>query len=404
MEKFTTSASPPKQKYLFYVMGLLFVAVVSLLSNHVQNSLTMTNNDKEMIQKFLLDGQGGGGCGAAGGSCCEGGGRGILGNNSKPKLWIHVEYEKNARKWESFQSRNTKKVNQPYISLTVETIINHCSNDFHICLVDDSSFLTLLPYEDDVDDNDELMKNYKMMQQIPEPRRSHIRDQGMLQLLYHYGGIIVPKSFICFSNLKDLFDKCIQRNKPFLAERANHDFSNASSSLHSTPIFKPSIFFMGCNKKNEMILEMMNVMDKLYSNSNGNYVDFLGSWDNWCSYKIHQENKIDLLDGQKIGVKTKKGKPITIEELFEDKYLNIIDDDEKSFYGIYIPSDEIMKRTKYQWFSVLPKEEMDKCNAIIAKYLIAAIVETNDEYLKLERKTTKKQKGTTTTTATVSSI
>ena len=59
---------------------------------------------------------------------------------NRPKLWIHSKYEVNARKWKDFYSRNTTDLNQPYIHLTIKTIINHCGNDFNVCLIDDESF------------------------------------------------------------------------------------------------------------------------------------------------------------------------------------------------------------------------------------------------------------------------
>ena len=44
-----------------------------------------------------------------------------------------------------FHSRNTNNLNQPYLHLTIQSIIDHCSNDFHICLIDDDSFSKLIP-------------------------------------------------------------------------------------------------------------------------------------------------------------------------------------------------------------------------------------------------------------------
>ena len=59
---------------------------------------------------------------------------------NRPKIWIHSKYELNARKWKDFQSRNSTDLNQPYIHATIKTIINHCGNDFNVCLIDDESF------------------------------------------------------------------------------------------------------------------------------------------------------------------------------------------------------------------------------------------------------------------------
>ena len=41
------------------------------------------------------------------------------------------------RGWD-FYSRNSKRLNQPYKDLCVESIVNHCSDSFKICLIDDS--------------------------------------------------------------------------------------------------------------------------------------------------------------------------------------------------------------------------------------------------------------------------
>ena len=73
----------------------------------------------------------------------------LLNNSSitkekKPIIWIHIPYEYNSRKWESFYSRGSMDLNQPYQTLTIRSIIDH-NPDFHVCLIDDSTFKNLLP-------------------------------------------------------------------------------------------------------------------------------------------------------------------------------------------------------------------------------------------------------------------
>ena len=92
---------------------------------------------------------------------------------NRPKLWIHSKYEVNARKWKDFYSRNTTDLNQPYIHLTIKTIINHCGNDFNICLIDDDTFSKLIPTWD-ID-----------LSNIAEPKKSQYRELGMMQLIYY---------------------------------------------------------------------------------------------------------------------------------------------------------------------------------------------------------------------------
>ena len=59
-------------------------------------------------------------------------------------MWIHNTRGINARHWESFYSRNTRKVNQPYLISCIESANQHCSNSFNICIIDDDSFKKLI--------------------------------------------------------------------------------------------------------------------------------------------------------------------------------------------------------------------------------------------------------------------
>ena len=82
--------------------------------------------------------------------------------NNKPKLWIHMDYHINSRKWKNFMSRNSTDLNQPYLYLTIQSIINHNSNDFHICLIDDDAFEKILP--------NEIVNRPKFAYQAPEAK------------------------------------------------------------------------------------------------------------------------------------------------------------------------------------------------------------------------------------------
>ena len=45
---------------------------------------------------------------------------------TRPKLWIHMKYDTNARSWASFGSRNSTNLNQPYLHLTVKSFFLFC--------------------------------------------------------------------------------------------------------------------------------------------------------------------------------------------------------------------------------------------------------------------------------------
>ena len=68
-----------------------------------------------------------------------------LDKSKKPILWLHIPYEYNARDWLSFGSRGTEELNQPYLYLTVKTIIKNCSESFNIVIIDDNTFTKIIP-------------------------------------------------------------------------------------------------------------------------------------------------------------------------------------------------------------------------------------------------------------------
>ena len=88
--------------------------------------------------------------------------------------------------------------------------------------------------------------------------------------------------------------------------------------------------------------------------------------------------KIELVGGELIGVKSQKRKPILLENLMEEEFLDL----SPSVYGIYIPADELLRRTKYQWFAVMQSDELLTTCPIIVKYLKASIVDSTNEYYK----------------------
>lgn len=270
---------------------------------------------------------------------------------NRPKIWIHSNYEINARKWKNFQSRNTTDLNQPYLYLTIQSIINHCGNDFHICLIDDNTFPKLIPTWD-ID-----------LETVVEPLKSQFRDIAMLQLLYYYGGIVVPNSFLCIKNLLDIYSK--NKDTFFVAESINRCLDAKNSS------FIPDTEFMGSRKNNEYVLELMNNLKKKWNGHFSQEMEFQGYKHHWLKTQIQLQN-VNLVPGEYIGIKKQTGKPILIDDLMEEAFLDV---DMNSLYGIYIPRDELLKRTKYQWFSILSTDAIFECNIILAKFFKISIVD-----------------------------
>ena len=234
------------------------------------------------------------------------------GHKHKPILWIHSSTELNSRNWESFMSRSSNKLNQPYIQLTMKSIYDHCKDSFNICLINDDSFSSLLSWNIDLPD-------------IAEPMKSHYRTLGLSMLLYEYGGMVVPQSFLCKKNLLPLI-------KPIF-------FMEQKNSGVSEHIYLPNTYFMGCKKKNPTMKKFIQYQEQLYKERT-EQSDFIGNTQLW----LYRERV--GVDGKWIGIKKTDESPVLIDELLGTSDISL-----PEHYGIYIPQEEILRRPKYSWFA-----------------------------------------------------
>lgn len=334
-------------KYIYqYLLVFGVIMVVSYVGNKFrQNFDTKDADEYELIKKYLLN-------------------ESPLYGYNKPKIWIHTKYDVNARNWRDTYSRNTTDLNQPYIHLTIKTIINHCCDDFHICLIDDETFSKLIPSWD-ID-----------LTQMAEPMKSQVRELGLLQIIYYYGGMLVPNSFLCNRKMLRLYKDGTAGGNAFVTESVNR----TTAAVHGRRMaFVPDIYIMGAGKNNACVKELCDYI-KL-RNLNGFFTDefaFKGDVSKFCMQSI-ENNKMNLVDGQLVGVKSASDKkPILLEDLLSEDYLPL----DKNAYGIYIPEDEVLSRNKYQWFAVMSGEEILESRLAIAKYLKVSIVDSSNEYNK----------------------
>jgi hypothetical protein len=334
-----------KQPMSYIIFGFCVLMVASFVGNKIKQKFQNKeqDDDYELIKKYLLNDS-------------------TLYGNNRPKIWIHSEYEINARKWKNFMSRNTTDLNQPYLYLTIQSIINHCGDDFHICLIDDDSFEKLIP-------------SWTInLADTPEPMRSKYRDIAMLQLLYIYGGFRVPNSFLCNKNIIELYKQGVQDNKVFIAEKR--------SNYPNTKTFVPDIQFIGSQKENAKIQELIQTLTGIVGTHFQNDGTFLGTVEKWCQ-KQNENQEMNLLDGKIIGIKTSMGKPVLLDHLMNVDY---IDYDNSLLYGIYIPRKELLRRPKYQYFAILPVEDVLETDSILSKYFKISMVDGVDQFYKKRSK------------------
>lgn len=273
-----------------------------------------------------------------------------LGKSKKPILWIHVPYEYNSRKWLSFGSRSSFDLNQPYLYLTVRSIIKHCSESFTICIFDDQTFAKLIP-------------GWNInMSRLSDPILSNMRALGMMRLLYNYGGMICPISFLCMKNLMGMYTKGIRGNKMFICE--TNDRNSTSVSIN----FYPSISFCGAPRECKMIAELCNYIQTVSSHDHTSESTFLGQYDRWCMKRVEQ-GKINLIEGIEIGCKTIDDNQIILDDLMSNHYLDLY----KGTYGILIPANELLNRLKFGWFVRMSPRQILESDTIIGNYLLLSI-------------------------------
>jgi len=296
-------------------------------------------NDHEMIQKYLLN-------------------ESTLLRNNKPILWIHVEFDKNARNWESFQSRSTTDLNQPYQYLTIRSIIDKCGKSFNVCLIDDEAFGKIIP-------------NWKTeVHNLPRPLSTHIRELALAKVLAQYGGFIVPSSFICLKNMFDVYDATLKQNHVMVGELY------ARSGVSSQTQYFPNPQFLACRKNDPVIKEYIQHLEANVSRDNTNESDFNAESGRWF-YKEFMEksvtdagkHKVAIIPAELLGAKTTDNKAVIVDTLIHDHDVHFSPD----ILGIYIPANEILKRNNFQWFSRLSPNQVMESNTLIGKYLLGTL-------------------------------
>ena len=318
--------------YVNYIYLFIVLMVIWFLYNRYEDKRVREEEGENYtaIQKYLLTDS-------------------SLANTKKPILWIPITYEYNSRNWISFGSRSSFDLNQPYMYLTVKSIINQCEDSFHICLIDDNSFAKLLP-------------NWSVnTASLASPVLDYMRSLAISQILYKYGGIVVPPSFLCMRNLIDLYTSGTSNDKMFICETVDR---NITSTTHE---FYPDITFMGAQKECPIMKEMIDFMQRTISGDYTAQSGFLGEFNRWCNGRI-QKRQINLIPGKLIGTKTMDDNTILVDNLLSNDYIDLY----PQAYGIYIPAKEILNRRHYEWFARLSPKQVLESKVIISKYILLA--------------------------------
>ncbi len=306
---------------------IILIIIFSLISNYIYSSFKNSEEIFEsrehykLVSEFFIGGEM---------------------SHHKPILWIFSPPDINARNWESFYSRNTLKLNQPYLQITMKSIYDKCKDSFNVCLINDDIFESLLDWNVNIHD-------------LPQPSKDHYRQLGLSMLLYNYGGFIVPPSFLCVHNLYDLYKTNLQDKGMFVVQDVNHGIT------HDQVTYMPNVHMMACKKKSVIMNKCIDYQESLFldKTSQPNFIDNVNLWCN---------RNVTVVDGKYIGVKKITGEPVTIDELLGTTPIELPSD----LYGIYIPQDEVLQRSKYNWFARMSAKQILNSSFMLAKYMIAS--------------------------------
>ena len=316
-------------------IAIIFI-VVAFLYQRYQDKMFLNSPEDESysaLQKYLLND----------GSTLENS------KDQRPILWIPLKYEYNARSWQSFGSRSSLNLNQPYLYLTVKSIIQCCSDSFRICLIDDDSFSKLLP-------------NWTInMTTISSPVLDYMRQLGLASLLYKYGGLLVPASFLCFRDLIEMYNNT--NGTICMCETLDRNITSTSYDWY------PNMYFMGAQKENPTVKDLMDFMQRTISTDYTAQAEFLGEFNRWLQYRV-KEGKVSIINGKMVGTRTMEDEPVLVDDLLSNNYIDFY----SNAYGIYIPADEILNRRHYEWFARMSQRQVLESKVIICKYILLASI------------------------------
>ena len=298
--------------YMYGALSLLIC--IAIYKAHIKSS-TVTQEEANylVLEKYLLEDS-------------------SLAKSKKPIIWIHIDFQENARNWVDFSSRKTKNLNLPYLYLTIKSIIDQCGENFNIFIIDDNTFSKIIP-------------GWTInMKTLSSPILQNIRRLAKAKILSLYGGFFVPPSFVCFNDLIDLYNTGIQEKGIFVCD---------------VPDIKTE--FMGCKKNNDILKKYIHFLEECNSSSFTEENLFLQK-----ENKYIQENKIPKICGKFIGTKNVNNETVLLDNLMSSIPLKL----DSNSIGLYIPKNELLSRIKYRWFNRLSLEQVLNTNTQITSHLL----------------------------------
>lgn len=241
----------------------------------------------------------------------------------KENMWIYVAHDENSIKWETFNERKSLNLNKPYVEYCLKKTIKENKNDFNILIVTDNDIKDLIP-------------NWNLrIEELSGVSKNRARRLAKMNLLYYYGGILVPASMLCISSLK-----------PYKEKLENGFFVECDSDE----------IILGVKKQNQKLkhhlYEIQGCIQDL--SKEAEFKDLLNTSLNMSG--------LEIVDKRKFGLAEENGTDITLDKLLGYSEINYVED----LCGIYIPYK--LTSTKYGWFNNESVEKIGRSPMFISKY------------------------------------
>jgi len=184
-----------------------------------------------------------------------------------------------------------------------------------------------------------------------------VRLLGLLSIIHIYGGLVVPNSFICAKSLLPLYEG-------FTGQDLNNDglADNQRVLIGANRYGHPSFYFFGARKNNPGIQRSMDILNDSLRVGGVEY-----EFPNNVISPLNEEGALGVVDGALLGVQTRNHRPVLLDDLMGQAPIDLVENP----YGVYVPDEELLSRTRYSWLA--ETDDVLGADVIVAKYLAESL-------------------------------
>ena len=106
-------------------------------------------------------------------------------------------------------------------------------------------------------------------------------------------------------------------------------------------------------------------LEKIISQDFVDESTIVGAYGRWC-YEKSLKGEVGVIPADQLGIKDADGTAISIDRLISNTFMHL----PGNIVGLYLPADDIINRTAYNWFARLSAKQVLESDTTIGKYLL----------------------------------